>query len=71
MWHSRSDDYVARVAGLKVGSVEDNDDVDRVLGSKPGACEIDAGMLRQVCARGLRRGIVASIPVRHGIREQE
>jgi hypothetical protein len=35
MWHRRGDDYMARVAGLEVVSVEDDDDVDRILGSKP------------------------------------
>ena len=71
MWHSRGDDYVARVAGLKITSVEDHDDVDRVLGREPGAGEIDGGMVGQVGARSLRSGIVAAIPVLHGIGEYE
>ena len=71
MRHRRGDDYVAGMAGLKIAGVEDDNDIDGVFGSKPGAGELDAGMLRQVGPRGLRRGIIAAVPVLHGVCQHE
>jgi hypothetical protein len=41
MWHRSGDDYVAWVASLKIVGVEDDNDVDRILGSKPRTGEVD------------------------------
>jgi uncharacterized protein YwbE len=71
MWHRSGDDYVAWVAALKIIGVEDDDDVDRILGSKPRTGEVDRGVVRQIGARGLRSRIVTAIPVLHGVGQDE
>ena len=71
MWHRRGDDHVARMAGLQIASLEDDDDIDRIFRGKPGTGEVNRRMIGQVGAGSLGGGIVAAIPVRHGIGQDE